>query len=54
MHTHVHAFLDIMPKGVTINYDTKPNEGTHGASKDTYKLMSNGKEYEDMVRKFHF
>ena len=54
MHTHVHTFPNIMAKGVTINYDTKPNEGTHGTSKDTYKLMSNGKEYEDMVRRFHF
>ena len=52
MHTHTHAFPDIMAKGVTINYDTKPNEGTHGGPKDTYKLMSNGKEYEDMVRIF--
>ena len=50
MHTHVHTFPDIMAKGVTVNYDTKPNEGTHGGPKDTYKLMSNGKEYEDMVR----
>ena len=53
MHTHAHTFPDIMAKGVTINYDTKPNEGTHGAPKDTYKLMSNGKEYEDMARRFH-
>ena len=53
MHTHAHTFPDIMVKGVTINYDTKPNEGTHGAPKDTYKLMSNGKEYEDMARRFH-
>jgi hypothetical protein len=53
MHTHTHTFPDIMAKGVTINYDTKPNEGTHGAPKDTYKLISNGKEYEDTVRRFH-
>ena len=52
MHTHVHAFPDIMAKGVTVNYDTKPNEGTHGAPKETYRLRSNGKEYEDTVR-FH-
>jgi len=50
MHSHVHTFPDIMAKGVTINYDTKPSEGTHGKPKATYKLMSNGKEFEDLVR----
>jgi len=52
MHTHVHTFPDIMAKGVTVNYDTKPSEGTHGAPKATYKLNSNGKEFEDLVRKY--
>jgi len=52
MHTHTHTFPDIMAKGVTINYDTKPNEGTHGAPKTTYKFISNGKEFEDLVRGF--
>ena len=50
MHTHVHTFPDIKAKGVTVNYDTKPSEGTHGAPKATYKLNSNGKEFEDLVR----
>ena len=50
MHSHVHVFSDIMAKGVTINYDTKPNEGTHGAPKASYKFLSNGKEFEDLVR----
>jgi hypothetical protein len=50
IHTHVHTFPDIMAKGVTVNYDTKPSEGTHGKPKATYKLMSNGKEFEDLVR----
>ena len=54
MHSHVHVFSDIIAKGATINYDTKPNEGTHGASKDTYKLISNGKEFEDLVRRFAY
>jgi hypothetical protein len=49
MHSHVHVFADIMAKGATINYDTKPNEGTHGGPKATYKYMSNGKEFEDLV-----
>jgi hypothetical protein len=49
MHTHVHTFADIRAKGVTSNYDTKPSEGTHGAPKATYKFMSNGKEFEDLV-----
>jgi hypothetical protein len=39
-----------MAKGVTINYDTKPSKGTHGKPKATYKSMSNGKEFEDLVR----
>ena len=54
MHSHVHVFSDIMAKGVTINYDTKPNEGTHGAPKATYKLLSNGKEFEDLVREYFY
>lgn len=49
MHSHVHVFADIMAKGATINYDTKPNEGTHDGPKATYKYMSNGKEFEDLV-----
>jgi len=40
-----------MAKGATINYDTKPNESTHGAPKATYKLLSNGKEFEDLIMK---
>jgi len=52
MHSHTHAFSDIMAKGVTITYNTKPNEGTHSGPKATYKLISNGKEFEDLVRLF--
>ncbi len=52
MHSHVHVFSDIIAKGATINYDTKPNEGMHCAPKDTYKLISNGKEFEDLVGSF--
>jgi hypothetical protein len=50
MHSHTHVFSDIMAKGATINYNTKPNEGTHGGPKDTYRRISNGKEFEDLVR----
>jgi hypothetical protein len=50
MHSHVHTFPDIMAKGAVINYDTKPSEGTHGKPKATYKHLSNGKEFEDLVR----
>ncbi|ETW76940.1 hypothetical protein HETIRDRAFT_328617 [Heterobasidion irregulare TC 32-1] len=44
MHTHKHIFQDIQQKGVTRNYNTKPNEKLHGPLKDAYLLQSNKKE----------
>lgn len=49
MHSHVHAFDDIMEKGVTRNYNTKTNEGLHGPIKDLYKARLNGKDVDAQV-----
>ncbi|KDQ51821.1 hypothetical protein JAAARDRAFT_62330 [Jaapia argillacea MUCL 33604] len=44
MHTHQHLFDDIKAKGVTQNYNTKPNEKMHGPLKDSYDLRTNRKD----------
>ncbi|KAK0459445.1 hypothetical protein IW261DRAFT_1429700 [Armillaria novae-zelandiae] len=38
VHSHKHMVDDILKKGVTLNYNTKPNENMHGPLKDTYQL----------------
>ncbi len=48
-HTHIHAFNDIRKKGVTRNYNTKPNEKLHGPLKDTYRLRTNFKNVAQQV-----
>ncbi|KAI0631788.1 hypothetical protein C8Q77DRAFT_1074747 [Trametes polyzona] len=40
-HTHMHVFDNIEAKGVTANYNTKPNEKMHGPIKRTYQLRTN-------------
>ena len=37
MHSHLHALKDIREKGASRNYNTKPNEKTHGRAKAAYK-----------------
>jgi len=44
-HTHKHVFADILRKGVTRVYNTKPNEKAHSPLKDFYELMSNFKDF---------
>ncbi|EGO30670.1 hypothetical protein SERLADRAFT_364543 [Serpula lacrymans var. lacrymans S7.9] len=43
MHMNKHAFEDIEAKGVTRNYNTKPNEQLHGPLKDSYRFRTNFK-----------
>jgi hypothetical protein len=42
-------FSDIEEKGVTRNYNTKPNENLHGPLKTAYKLRTNFKNIGDQV-----
>ncbi|KAJ3006719.1 hypothetical protein NUW54_g3829 [Trametes sanguinea] len=40
-HTHMHAFDDIEAKGVSQNFNTKPNEKMHRPFKEAYRLRTN-------------
>ncbi|THG93164.1 hypothetical protein EW026_g7995 [Hermanssonia centrifuga] len=45
-HTHKHVVRDIRSKGVTRNYNTKPNEKMHGPLKKIYLRRTNFKQVE--------
>lgn len=49
MHLNTHVFEDIMQKGVTRNYNTKPNESMHRSLKDNYHTRTNFKNVVDQV-----
>ncbi|KIJ60717.1 hypothetical protein HYDPIDRAFT_177273 [Hydnomerulius pinastri MD-312] len=49
VHTHKHAFKDIMEKGTSRNYNTKPNEKMHGPLKKAYMLRTNFKNVSDQI-----
>ena len=49
MHTHQHMFDDIEAKGVTLNYNTKPNEKMHGPLKESYQRRTNFKDVANQV-----
>lgn len=49
MHTHTHVFDDIIRKGATRTYNTKPNEKAHVPLKAFYQLMSNFKDFANQV-----
>ena len=49
MHSRKHLFDDIEAKGVTRNYNTKPNEKLHGPLKESYKLWTNFKDVAGQV-----
>jgi len=49
LHTHQHLFDDIENKGVTQNYNTKPNEKMHSPLKTAYKLHTNFKNVAGQV-----
>ncbi|KAK0229022.1 hypothetical protein IW262DRAFT_1265390, partial [Armillaria fumosa] len=49
IHSHKHLVDNIMAKGVTQNYNTKPNEKMHRPLKDAYQLRTNFKEVVEQV-----
>ncbi len=49
MHSHQHGIQDILEKGVTRNYNTKPNEKLHGPLKKAYLHRTNFKNVADQV-----
>ncbi|KAJ3509094.1 hypothetical protein NLJ89_g5404 [Agrocybe chaxingu] len=51
-HTHKHVFADILRKGVTKNFNTKPNEKAHGPLKEIYQLLTNFKNFIEQILKF--
>ena len=51
-HTHCHAFRDILQKGATRNYNTKPSEKAHQILKLYYQLHTNFKNVIPQVFSF--
>ncbi|KAI0055128.1 hypothetical protein BV25DRAFT_1816053 [Artomyces pyxidatus] len=49
MHTHVHLFDDIEAKGVSRNFNTKPNEKLHRPLKQSYQLRTNFKDVAKQI-----
>ncbi|KAK0492651.1 hypothetical protein EDD18DRAFT_1108661 [Armillaria luteobubalina] len=48
-HSHQHLFDDIEAKGVTLNYNTKPNESMHGSFKESYQRRTNFKNVDEQI-----
>ncbi|KAI6100965.1 hypothetical protein EV401DRAFT_2061435 [Pisolithus croceorrhizus] len=48
-HTRMHAFDDIEAKGVTRNFNTKPNEKMHGPLKEKYQKRTNFKNVAQQI-----
>ncbi|KAG1738319.1 uncharacterized protein EDB91DRAFT_1237726 [Suillus paluster] len=48
-HLAVHLFDDIEAKGVTRNFNTKPNEKAHRPLKKSYQLRTNFKQVADQI-----
>ncbi|KAK0474113.1 hypothetical protein IW261DRAFT_1423215 [Armillaria novae-zelandiae] len=53
VHSHKHMVNDILEKGVTLNYSTKPNEKMHGPLKDMYQLRTNFKDVTEQQIDLH-
>ncbi|EIW78662.1 hypothetical protein CONPUDRAFT_156628 [Coniophora puteana RWD-64-598 SS2] len=49
LHAGDHVLLCIMLNGVLRNYDTKPNEQTHGPLKDWYLFRTNFREFAAQI-----
>ncbi|KAK0213712.1 hypothetical protein IW262DRAFT_1467055 [Armillaria fumosa] len=49
VHSHQHMVDDILRKGVTLNYNMKPNEKMHGPLKDAYQLQTNFKDIAEQI-----
>jgi hypothetical protein len=52
LHALVHSFDDIVAKGVTRNYNTKPNEKLHSPLKKAY-MRTNFKDVAAQVSCLH-
>jgi hypothetical protein len=50
VHSGKHIFRDIMAKGVTHTFSTRPNEGQHGPLKRVYLRQTNFKDIANQVR----
>ncbi|TFK17579.1 hypothetical protein FA15DRAFT_661341 [Coprinopsis marcescibilis] len=48
-HTHCHMVRDILLKGATRNYNTKPNESMHRLLKSFYQHMTNFKNFDKTI-----
>ncbi|KAI6157711.1 hypothetical protein BKA82DRAFT_131015 [Pisolithus tinctorius] len=48
-HTRMHVFDDIEAKGVTRNFNTKPNEKMHGPLKEAYQKQTNFKNVAQQI-----
>jgi hypothetical protein len=53
MHALLHSFDDILAKGASRNYNTKPNEKLHGPLKKAYLRQTNFKNVASQVRCVH-
>jgi hypothetical protein len=49
IHLRKHLCRDIREKGVTRNYNTKPNEKMHGPIRKIYQYRTNFKDVADQV-----
>ncbi|KAI0258015.1 hypothetical protein BC834DRAFT_975858 [Gloeopeniophorella convolvens] len=49
MHALIHSFDDIRAKGVSRNYNTKPNEKMHGPLKKAYLFRTNFKDVAPQI-----
>ncbi|KAI6033747.1 hypothetical protein BKA83DRAFT_4460403 [Pisolithus microcarpus] len=52
-HMHMHVFDNIEAKGITRNFDTKPNEKMHGPLKEKYQKHTNFKNVAQQEDFFH-
>ncbi|KAK0471836.1 hypothetical protein IW261DRAFT_1571498 [Armillaria novae-zelandiae] len=48
-HSHQHLFDDIEAKGVTLNYNMKPNKSMHGSFKELYQRRTNFKNIDEQI-----
>ncbi|KAG2034064.1 hypothetical protein BDR03DRAFT_870910, partial [Suillus americanus] len=53
MHLSAHLFDDIEAKGVTRNYNMKPNEKMHGPLKDAYQDRTNFKNFAEQILRYN-
>ncbi|KAG2368972.1 hypothetical protein BDR07DRAFT_1268590, partial [Suillus spraguei] len=49
LHMSVHIFNNIEAKGVTHNYNTKPNEKMHGSLKESYLMCTNFRDIAPQI-----